>query len=132
MSFGIQESHPSSRSMFFAQPCHLGVRPFVHLGDDDELASRFHNSEDFAHTLRQIGPPEVRLYCGNKVEYTVRKRKLRYGALHELDSPHLNPAGIRLLACSDTSLGIIEPIDLALRSAFRQLVKRSAAATTHI
>src|SRR5215472_14986538 len=52
--------------------------------------------------------------------------------MSDLHLAHIDPASIRSLACSDALLGMINAIDLPLRSTFRQLTERPASATTHI
>src|ERR1700746_3080005 len=49
MLINIQHFHSCFRGILFSQLRYDGVRPFINLRDDDELATRLQGSEYFAH-----------------------------------------------------------------------------------
>ena len=108
------------------------MRAFVHFCDDNEPAAGLYDSKNLAHIGRQVGPPEVRFHRGDQIEHLVAKRELGYRRMLDLDASHVDPARIGSLAGSDTLLGIIHAIDLALGSDRGELVDGPTAATTYI
>src|SRR5271165_6144593 len=99
MFIDTQELHTLSWGAFFGELCHLRVRSFIDLPDDDDLAPRLQDSEYFAHSGRQVGPPEVRFHGGYKIEHGVRERELRHRAMPDLDPAHIYPVCVCSLAC---------------------------------
>src|SRR5690242_17479850 len=127
-----EAGHSGLWSIFFAKSRHRGVGSLVDFGDDEELALRFQDAEDFAQVSGQVGPPEVRFHRCDEVEHPVGKRQLRHRGVVNLDAVSFDPASVGSVAGGDARFGKVNSVDLSLCSHRGQLADGSAAATTYV
>lgn len=110
---------PVLEAYFSASLCRWVVCSIIDFRDDDELAARIQDSEYFAHTRRQVRPSEVRSHGHHKIEHATRERELRYRTMPNLDTAHTYSSCICFPACGDALLGIINAVNLSVRSGRR-------------
>lgn len=105
---------------------------FVDLGDDEQCAARFQHAEDFLHIVGKIGPVVLRFDGGGEIEFVVAERELRDGGLLDFDAAGLDGIGVCLAGHGDAAFGVVDAINLPLRSLRGKLLNGAAAAAADV